>query len=672
MSYMRSKPLVSIAIILWTGAVLTVFFVVQKPVALTVASGLLSLASTIGFWLLFIIMGAGMGYGFRHFMPEMESTQRLYFFTGTGLGILGLIGFGLAAIGLAHSTILILLLALMGMLSFWNHSLYWIWSDLKKFITEFKDSAKLAPAWIKWFAIAATSLSFILALAPPIEAFDALLYHLTVPTWWLRDGGLRLVNMPHYWFPSLVEGMFVWPLAFHNDIVPQLIHFTFGILFIILVWDWVKTLWGPQASWWSIAIFLSMPSLTWLAAWAYTDLALIFFALASLYALWKWKSTSLNPWLTICGIMAGFAMGIKYTSVVLPIAIAGLIIWWGHKNLRKMASHLLRIAGTSLLIASPWYLRNWFWTGNPFYPFLFWGPYWDSFRAAWYAGSGTGIGWSPASLLSLPLVTTLGYRDANYFDGRFGPFYLILFPLVVLILWKFRKDQSDQREALVITSVFSLLSILSWVYGVIQTSHLWQARLLWPGLVPLALPMVAGILDIKKLDGPRLRLSFILSAIMGITIFTFLLDFGLMVLNRDPLAFAIGLESRQSYASRQQPEYAAALALVDQTPPDAYIYLINEPRSYGMNRRVQPDPINDNLPHDFYLYSTNDELISAWRKLGYTYILISEQAIKTDSPDTKNNILPGFYTRLDGLEKLLSAVGQTKTNSYTLYAIPKK
>ena len=182
--------------------------------------------------------------------------------------------------------------------------------------------------------------------------------------------------------------------------------------------------------------------------------------------------------------------------------------------------------------------------------------------------------------------------------------------------------------------------------------------------------MSAGILELEKLDTKRLHLSFIFSALTGLMIFVFLLDFGLQVLSRDPLAVAIGIESRESYSAREQPDYTAAMELVNQTPPNAYIYLIDEPRSYGMNRHVQPDPINDNLPHDFYLYPANDELLSAWHELGYTHILLSVRIMQTDNSDSTSLLIPGFYSRLETLKKLLKAEGQTNDGAYTLYSIP--
>ena len=308
------------------------------------------------------------------------------------MGILGLAGFGLAVIGQAHPILLLIALIAIPILAIVDRSLFLASNDYRQLILNLKDPRRPRQAWIPWFAVSAAVLTFLLALAPPVEAFDTLMYHLTVPAWWLKDGGLQLVNMPHYWFPSLVEGMFVWPLAFGKDSVPQLIHFVFALLTILMAWDWTRTLWSPKAAWWTIAIFLSMPSLTWLAAWAYTDLALAFYSLSALYALWKWKMNCDPRWLVICGAMTGFAMGIKYTSFVLPIALFALMLWWSRKRILDSARPAGILAGIGLLVASPWYLRNWIGTGNPFYPFVFSGPYWDAFRANWYAGTGTGIG----------------------------------------------------------------------------------------------------------------------------------------------------------------------------------------------------------------------------------------------------------------------------------------
>ena len=204
MSTMKSKAILSVAFILWMGFVLAAFFIVQKPDAMTIVNGLASLIETIGLAFLFTLAGTSIGYIiFSRSSLQIESTPRLLISTGIGMGILGLAGFGLAVIGQAHPILLLILLIAIPIFAIVDRSLFLAGNDYRQLILNLKNSAQAAPAWIRWFALSAAALTFLLALAPPVEAFDALFYHLTVPTWWLRDGGLRtrqhaalLVSLP--------------------------------------------------------------------------------------------------------------------------------------------------------------------------------------------------------------------------------------------------------------------------------------------------------------------------------------------------------------------------------------------------------------------------------------------------------------------------------------------
>ena len=608
---------------LWMGFVLAAFYVVQKPALLQVAQGLISTVWTLSITLLLVFEAAGIGHWMlgKLRLAAITEAEQLILGTGLGLGIFGLSGFGLATAGMAKPMVLLALLGGLLALLIWRCQPQSLYRNFRVLLQTWKESALEAPAWVRWAMVLAFLLVFLLALAPPVEAFDALLYHLTVPTMWLKDGGLKLVNMPHYWFPELVEGVFVWPMALGSDRSPQLIHFTFGLLTALLLWDWSRRLWGNRAAWWVLVFLLTMPSLLWLAAWAYTDLALSFYTLAVLYTIWKWKDTGSNRWLAIGGLMAGFAMGVKYTSFFVPLVGITFILWWERRAFRKTLMCVLSFGGLAGLVALPWYTRNWIWTGNPFYPFVFGGPFWDAFRAQAYSGAGTGIGWNLRNILLLPLNTTLGYKDANFYDGRIGPFFLIMLPVALWTLWQARRESAPRKSALIITASFAGLTAFTWTSGVIQTASLWQSRLPLPGLIPFVLVMAAGIDQLQRLDTPILKISFIVSILTGLVVFGHLLDFGLQVSYRNPLMAAVGAETNQAYMTRLQPSYADALELVGQTPMDSYVYFLFEPRSYKMPRRVQPDPINDNLAHDFYLYHTPEGILRAWQSQGFTYIL---------------------------------------------------
>jgi hypothetical protein len=675
---MKTKTVSSVLFFLWSGLVLSAFFIAQKPVAMQAFAGICSLIWTLLTVLLVTVNAAALGHQILARLVN-DQLERLLLGTGLGLGVFGLAGFGLAVLGWASPPVLLAILFGMLIWQFLRGAVPAVLEDIHTLATALRDSCQGLPFWMPFAGVITAILTFILALAPPADGFDALFYHLPVPEMWLRDGGLRLFNMPHYWFPSLVEGLFVWPLALGSNTGTQLLHFVFGILVVLLLWFWVCSLWGNHTGWWALILLLTMPSLMWLAAWAYTDLALTFYALGMLYSLWKWLDSADSRWILVTAAMTGFAMGVKYTSFLVPIVAGGVILSRAfsknisRSNRQKNLSNVFRFSVVALLIASPWYLRNWLWMHNPFYPFIFGGPFWDSFRADWYAANGTGVGWNLTELFLLPLNATLGYREAfNYSDGRIGPMYLILFPLVLWVLWVARRDKSaSRRKALMSVCIFSASSIAFWIYGVINTGSLWQMRLLFPGLIPLIMPMAIAVQEIKRLDTPKLRVSFIFSAAMGFVILFMLLDFGLLVLFRHPLNAALGMETHQQYLLRIQPGYAEALDLVDQTPSNAHIYFLCEPRTYGMERDIQPDSVNDNLSHDFYLYGNAQGVISSWQKKEYTHILLSRRGLDI-LKDSNPTLTPAEWVEENRLEQMLPVVAASPSGDYVLYAIPTK
>lgn len=665
---MKTKLFGASFFLLWLTVILAMFFIVQKPASVSVIRGLAYTVSSVLFAALLVLISLGLGYFIlERTAPSMSEAVRLILASGLGMGFIGIAGFALVAFGFtAHWQFALVLFAAIFLLARCGVFAA-IQNDARIFLQSLISSSK-SFGWVIALAYAQLLFTFLLALAPPFEAFDGLFYHLVVPLLWLRDG-IQMVNMPHYWYPSLMEGIFVWTLRFGLDSTPQLVHLFFGLLSTLFILEWTRSLFGARAGWWSVAILLSMPSLPWLASWAYTDLGLAFYTLAVLFSLLQWKEASDDRWLFLAGTFAGFAIGIKYTSFTLPLFALLFLLLHARKDLRLSAMLMIKFGTAAALTGFPWYLRNWLWMGNPFYPFVFGGAFWDSFRAAWYSGSGSGIGWDISQILALPFVVTLGYRDVNFFDGRIGPLYLVLFPFVLFVVWRVWKKRQPEARVVFTLLAFSLLSTAVWVFGVINTNHLMQSRLLWSGLIPLIPLMSAGVLEMESLDSPKLRVGFIFSVLTALVIFVFLLDFSLLVMLRNPVMVSIGSETRMAYMARMQPSYAAAINLVNnQTPPNSYIYFINEPRTYGMERRTQADAINDNLTHDFYLYPHNDEVIAAWRGLGYTHVLVAKSAFRPESTHVEI-MTESHFQRLDDLIAVLIEIDQTE--DYLLFEIPK-
>lgn len=667
-----AKVVVGGMFLVWSALVFSVLFIFQKPVILQVISGLGYLAWTLFLWILMLLCAALLGSSLP-VIPKTSLVERLLLGTGLGLGVLGLLGFALAALGVAYPPLLLGLLALLLVWQSWRGGAYQVGEAARELFSMLATPVG-QPGWMPAMAVVALALTFLQALAPPADGFDSLFYHLPVPLMWLRDGGLRVMDMPHYWFPGLVQGMFVWPLALGSDIVTQLLHLAFAALIALLLWFWVFSVSDGKTAWWAIVVLLTMPALTWLATWAYTDLALSFFTLGALHTLWRWRDSDDARWLRVTALMAGFAMGIKYTSFVLPVFVVIFIFSRCFTNKTgwvEAARNAAQFSVLALLVASPWYARNWVWMQNPFYPFAFGGLFWNSYRAAWYSGAETGVGWDIFELLLLPWNVTLGHREAfNYSDGKIGPLFLILIPMLVWTTWKIKANATPgARSAFLIVNLFFAVSAAFWVAGVINTASLWQARLLLPGLFPMVLPMAFAIQEIRRLDSEKLRISFVFSTLVIFFILIALLDFGLLFLNRNPLAVMVGMESRQEYLHRIQPGYAEALNLVENLPSDANIIFLFEPRSYGMKRKVFVDATNDNLAYALQRFRSAENVIGMWKQSGYTHVLICYRGLEV-LRDSKPTLEPFMWVELKRLEGFLHIVESSSGGDYILYSIP--
>lgn len=658
--------LIGILIIIWTGFSVGIYFVSHKPFLIQVADQIAYSAWTLIVTILLTINAFMLGnLTLRRLFPNiLPNTPSLLLAGGIGLGWLGILGFGMALIGATHAAILLGTQVLILLFAYQRGKVVETLDQIRELSNEIKESKTKIPAWMVWFVCIAFVLTALRTYLPPADAFDALFYHLRIPELWLADGGLQAYNIPHYWFPGIVEGVYFWGLGMGSELVSQQIHFIWSLLLTLLIWCWVKQLWGDLTAAWSVVLITSIPSTLLLASWAYTDIALTFYGAAMLYCLWAGIEKDDKSWWAVSAIAVGMAMGVKYTSVVMPISAVIIITVWTYRSPREWIRRIAHFCLIGFVTGAIWYIRNWYWMGNPFYPFVFGGTYWDSFRAQAFSGAGTGIGWDWKAILLLPITITLGYQDINSIDADIGPLLLPALPLAVFVMYRIKTYEAAKQKALVALGIFIITSLSFWVYGYISSQGLWQARLLMPAMIPCTIPMAVGVTLIRKIDFEKFRISFIIYGLLIASAAINLINLGLGTIARNPFALATGIITRESYLETYQPGYASALQMISHLPEDVSVYFLFEPRSYGMTRRVQPDPILDNFSHDIFLYQEPQAILKAWQREGYTHILLNTQGadfIFENKPDQK--------AELQALTSLLSDPVASSPTGYILYKI---
>ena len=665
------RSIAGILLLLWTTAIIGVYYVVQKPDLIQAFNGILdtlwtlSVASLVRFNASalgrLVLGGAGL---------RLDGIERLLLGTGVGLGLIGLLGLWISAAQLALTPILMAIQMVSGIFFRVRNVHRDLSSDFSALAKSWTESFTQFSLFSKFAVTLPLILAFLLTLVPQLEAFDVPLYHLTQPAQILSDGGIRPFDIFPFWFPNVTENVYLWSLGMGSERATQMLHLAWGTLAILLLWQWSSKTWNVEVGHKTLLLAAAIPSLPILASWAYADMALIYFSLAALYAITRYELGRSSEWLRVTSIMAGLAMGVKYTSFTTPLACGLLILFWRRKNIKQALAHAAQFSSIALSIAASWYIRNAVVMGNPVYPFVFGGRHWDSFRTEWYAGAGTGIGWDLFEIFRLPLTVVLGYRDETFFDGRIGPLFLALAPLTLWILIKRTPRTSTQNLSLLAICFFAFLAFAAWTLGVINSSHLWQGRLLFPALIPFLVPTALGWDAAREMDAARLRVSFLVNALIGIVIALTLFSNSMFVLRRNPLTVALGVQTREQYIERTIPSYAALIQLVDELPQDARIYNLFEPRSYSLPRFVQPDVINSNFSHDIHYQTTPSGVVDHWKLQGYTHILINNTGANLESVDPESQFTPVAKDAMRETLSMLEPVSQTPDEVYSIYRIP--
>lgn len=608
--------------VLWAFAVYFNYYIVHKPFNVANVTAIVSVLLDITIWLGILSVALALGRRCSAWLSHDSPLEDFIFSLGLGLGLLSLIVFALGLAGLFYGW-LFWLLFVAALILFRHH------------LRPSPGPLARLEGRLGWFLAiylaASLILAFLSALAPPI-AWDSQVYHLTGPKLYIQNhrivGG---IGIPHLSYPALVETLFAAALLLKGPVVARLIHFAYGPLTLLALYAFARRYFNLKVGWLAMAIFYAVPSVVLISTWAYVDVALIFYEFASFYALCRWLEVEGGDgqdhrWLLLCALLCGLAMGIKYTSLALALSL-GLIVLW---RVRVKGLRIAVLFGvTALLIASPWYLRNLVFTGNPFYPFFFGGTNWDEFRAWFISRAGTGLAYTaPWRLLIAPWeMTILGIEGGEIYEATIGPVLLMAIPMLALV-WK--KLPGQDRPLLGRILLVCLVHYLFWLLAVAQSALLIQTRLLFPIFALLVLLAAYTLDKLAKLSRPAFSLQWIIVAMLvlalglnlGSTVLTFMGD--------NPLSYLAGWESQDSYLKRhpQMGSYYEMITYInEELSPSARILFLWEPRSYYCQRACYPDAILDGFLHLIYRFKDARGIVRHLREQGFTHVLLHKRGL---------------------------------------------
>jgi hypothetical protein len=502
-------------------------------------------------------------------------------------------------------------------------------------------------AWAK-FAAALVALVLVLALvralAPP-TAWDAMTYHLVVPTRYLSEGRIAAHGDNHFFgFPQGAELLYgVGMSAFGRDTVAAVVHFGFGLLGLLAVAGLARRSTDTATGWTTALLLMSAYGLWRLFGWPYVDLALMAYGGVALVAAVMWRETRRDSWLVALGALCGFALGVKYTGGALLGAVGVFVLV---NSLRPRAvgatsisllRPLLIVGGVVLAAFAPWLLKGLLFYGNPVYPFVFNGLNWDSSRAAIFSTTGDGLLRTGAwQLPVMPLAATvLGVSKLGGYDFTAGP-WLFTAPFLLFLGW--RCLEARTRRLALDTLTFALPMLLYWMASAAFTAIGMQTRLMTMLLPASALLGALALYGLAR--APQRDFYGLVRGLLAATLILNALDTIKATEQEQAVPYLLASVSREDYLLADDTLNAFVNATNEGMaglPAGSQVRLLWEPRGYPCppHLRCVADVITDAWAHPLWHGAQPDDVLAAWRAAGDDYFLVWDTGYEFFSADPR-------------------------------------
>jgi len=487
-----------------------------------------------------------------------------------------------------------------------------------------------------------------LNLTPPISR-DALIHHLAVPKLWLKHGGFYEIHWADYsYYPMFINLLYLISLYFKNDIAPKFIHLAFGLGTGWLIYLYLKQKFDRNWSLLGVVIFFTTPIVIWLCTSAYIDLGMTFFTTGSVLAFIKWRDSEYAKfkWLLISSCCMGMAIGSKYNALIAWVILNLILMLSYAKDTQRQIATLkygITFFMITAIVGSPWYLKNFIQTGNPFYPLF------ESFfqslhhqpvqeiirhqasekigRLSFFKMREVMYGETFWETLLIPIRMFFQGADNSYryFQGILNPI-LIIFSPFILLNKKYRRDKY----------LFAFFSIIFIFLAYFLTEK--QVRYILPTIPFLSILAVMGIKDLVDKIGREnfySPLPFNKNAKSIGRIFIFAVVAILLASNffylRDriniikPFSYVFGKETRKSFLKRHLLHYDAVEYINTSLSDDAIIFsMFLGRRGYNIDRDYKNEPSfgRSALKHMVDSSVSEEKFKKFIRSMGITHILM--------------------------------------------------
>jgi len=317
---------------------------------------------------LFLILSAfGFGGILLPILPqELSRIDRLAILPLAGLGMQGLLLFLLGLVRFTPISMLFVLIpgAILG-----------FWSLRREFapprgIFELKMPLAI-PFTVVGIVLVITILGGFSEPYGDLRSTDSVAYHYLGPKVWLRNGVIRpVLDESQTAFPATVEIQYAPLMAYGSPSGPEFFSvLVFALMLLSIAGLAARCGLDLGNVWWLMAVVSTMPAVYRGLYGGMIDVIYSCFLLAAARIAFDAK---LRGEFVVAGLFCGFAMGSKYTGLMAAPLLCACVLLFPPDSTKRFSRSLLTplvFAGAAaVVVAAPWYIRNWVELGCPIYP----------------------------------------------------------------------------------------------------------------------------------------------------------------------------------------------------------------------------------------------------------------------------------------------------------------
>lgn len=596
--------------------------------------------------ILFIIISLscfGAGSTFLRFLKlETGVMERIVFSSSIGLILIAIFTTISGFIGLLKSWAFLSFLSIIFLSSM--PSLIRLGRELKEKLKNFKIFINIEFVFFILIIFLLFSNS-LFVLAPPLF-YDSLEFHIAVPNYYIMEGKIKYMeenvfsNTPLY-----LQMIYLFGMLVKNEIFAPLLTFLMGVILVLSLVSFGKRFLSLTHSLLPSLILLSLPLTSFLITTPVQDLPLSLFSFLTFYSYLISKEDGKYGWLILTGIFLGFSIGIKYQALYLCLLLP-IFMLLTEKSLKENLKFATIIFLIAFALSSPWFLKNFFYNGNPVYPMFF-----KLFGGKGWSKENNSRFFQDLHIKSpsqwLPLLYQINFSSRVFgAGGIIGPIFIIFLPFYFL----------GKRK--VISSSLFLISLLN-LFPFLVTGNI---RYSYFSIVILSLLTSYGIEKFKEFKS--LKIIMILTAFIIILLNSFL-SFSHLTLTNHALNLVLGKDNKKDYLKNTLLHYRGIEFINRNLPPESLTLFIYEARTAYIKRKfISATPYDTNILKDLLKkHSDNEKLINELKNRGITHLFLNKMEMeriekKFDYLGIRNpEIRDRFYGLLSRLKILYSSSG---------------